>query len=602
MAIFIGNVFAQNVDELNKLRVAQALEQAGDFDKALPFYKQLYDAHPDNYIYFDDLRRTYISLRDYSAAADLIRSRLAISPNDVVLLSQLGDLYYKEGKPDSAGIVWNNALEVNPKDINAYRFVAQTMVNDNLYDRAVEVYKEGEEKTGSETAFVTDIAHVYFLNLNYRGSITELLKLFDSKNNESAYSYVESQLAQYSSSKEAMSSFTSVMEEKIKNNSGSIPYRQLLAFLYMQQKDYTSAYSVYKWLDDRLRSGGSEILAFADRAFDDGAYRPAAAAYKEVSESAKVSALVVRALMGYANSLRSIGVRDYSDEDMPCSSNDSLTDLNASLSTYRRIVTDFGNTDYAGPAAMNSIDIEMNYLHDYAEAERLFSKYRGLLDSYGEGLSLLRARLYIKEGNFKASLLESQRILTRADEADDPYYNQVQYEAAISLYCLGMFDSSTYYLKRISANPSSDAADDAIRLYNLISDNKGNSGALNEYASAQAMEMSNRVPEEAATLEDILKKYPSVPLTDNTVFDLAAAYCKMGNVKQSLEFYSRLAADSTGIFADKAQFRIGRIYQETLHDKQKAISEYESFLARFPNSIYQNRVRQILQELLGPNS
>ncbi len=76
----------------------------------------------------------------------------------------------------------------------------------------------------------------------------------------------------------------------------------------------------------------------------------------------------------------------------------------------------------------------------------------------------------------------------------------------------------------------------------------------------------------------------------------------MGQVDKALKYYSELSQDSTGIFADRAQFRICRIYQETLHEKQKAIDEYESFLARFPNSILQDRVRSIIRDLLGNNS
>lgn len=76
----------------------------------------------------------------------------------------------------------------------------------------------------------------------------------------------------------------------------------------------------------------------------------------------------------------------------------------------------------------------------------------------------------------------------------------------------------------------------------------------------------------------------------------------MGNVKEALDSYALLAADSAGIFADRAQFRIAKIYEVTLHDSSRAVTEYENFLARFPNSIYQDKVRDILRRMLGSNS
>ncbi len=593
---------AQSIDELNKFRIAQTLEQAGEFEKALPFYRQLYNEHPGNFVYFDGLRRTYLSLRDYSDAAALINNRLESDPNDVVLLSQLGDLYYKEGKADSATIVWNQALAVSPKDLNAYRFVAETMVKDNLYDRAVEVYKEGEEKTGSRNAFVTDIAHVYFLNLNYKGSIRELLELLGKKSNPSAYTYVESQIAAYSSSKQAMDDFTEEMIRQVKDNSDNIDYRRILAFLYMEEKDYPAAHGIYRWLDKHLKAGGAELLSFADKALADGSFKSASDAYKEVSDAASNNVVAARALMGYANSMRGLGERNYSDDKMPCAAGDSLPNMATAVSTYHKVVTDFGNTEYGPPAVMNLIEIEVDYFHDYTAAERYLSKYRDMLGLYGNAVSFLRAKLYVMEGNLKAGLNEAQQSIVITKPEIDPFYRRMQYEAALALYYMGMYDSSTYFLKQISDDPSSDAANDAISLHNLISDNKGNPDALKEFASAQAMEMSNRIPEAAKTLEAILRKFPGMPLTANAKFDLASSYCKLGNVKEALKYYSEIAADSLGIFADRAQLRICDIYQETLHDKQKAISEYESFLMRFPKSIYQNKVRAILQELLGASS
>ncbi len=600
--IVSGTANAQDANELNKLRLAQSLEQAGEFAQALPFYQQLYKAHPDNFVYFDGLRRTYISLREFPEAAELIRSRLKSNPNDVVLLSQLGDLYYKEGKLDSANATWNSALAVNPKDMNAYRFVAQMMVEDDLYDRAVEVYKEGERKTGSKTAFVTEIAHVYFLTMNYRGSIVELLQLLDSKRDEASYVYIESQIAGYSSSKEAMDAFIEEMSLEVKDHTDNVDYHRLLAFLYMEEKNYPAAYGIYSWLDNHLSSGGAELLSFADRAFNDGSYKPAADAYREVSETAKDRSIIAKALMGYAYSLRKMGTHDYSEDDLPCSTTDSLKELNASLATFLDVVNDYGNSQYAGPAAMNSIEIEMDYFHNFPLAERFLSQYRQLLLPFGNAVPVLRARLYIMEGNLKAALSEALTTLEITKAEADPYYDRLQFEAALSLYYMGLFDSSSYYLKKISEDPSSDAANDAIRLNDLIDDNKGNPDALKEYASAQAMEISDRVPQAAATLESILKSYPQVPLAANARFDLASEFCRMGNVKAALQNYSELAADSLGIFADHAQLRICVIYEKTLHDKAKAISEYESFLSRFPNSIYQNRVREMLQGLLGPNS
>ncbi len=599
VALFAGQAYSQTADELNKYRIAEALEQAGEYDKALDFYKQLYQIAPNNFVYFDGLRRTYMYLKKYDDVKNLIQSRLKIDPSNVVLLCQLGDAYYKGGTPDSAIAIWDKALTISPTNPNTYRVVADILVKNRLFDKAIEVYKKGESAANSKAMFVTEIARLYFLNMNYRESLNELLKLLQIQDKNSAVAYIQSQLGAYSSSKDAVDQFTNEMVKEIKDNPDNVEYRRLLSFLYMEQKNYPAAYETYKWLDTRSGSNGTELLAFADRAYNDEAYDVAANAYREVSDLAKDNSVVVKALMGYANSLRRLGEKDYTGDDRPCAVDDTLKYLNASLSVYERVIKEFSNMQYLSGAVLNAVEIKMKYFHDFGGAEKLLSKFGNFLPMYRYEGTLTRIQLYMMEGKFNDALSTALGVVQSGTQVNNSLYDRIQYQAGLALYYLGMYDSSTYYLKKITTNPMSDAANDALQLLNLITDNSGNPEALREFASAGAMEASNRLPEAAAMLEEILKNYPQVALADNARLDLASAYCKMGKVQEALKYYSELAEDSTGIFADRAQFRIGIIYQETLHQKDKAVDEYEDFLMRFPNSIYQDKVRAIIRDLLS---
>lgn len=527
-------------------------------------------------------------------------------------------------------IVWNNALAIDSKNPNTYRAVAASMADDRLFDDAIKVYRNGESATGSPAIFVNDIAQLYFLEANYRESLHELLKMLDAQRTNMDVENIEAQLGVYSSSKEALDQFTDEMKKETADHPDDFEYRQLLSFLFMETKDYSSAYAAYKWLDDHSGSNGTQLLQFADRAYNDEAYEAAAGAYKEVSTLSKVSPMVCEAIMGYANSLRAIGEKNYAEDDRPCASKDTLKDLNASIAAYEKIINEFPNSTYLYAAVFNSAEIRMEYFHDFTGAEKLLDDHRNILYIYHDAGILVLARLCMLQGKFQAALdtalLEINSKQSAASPppprqhigevgegygrpAPEPYnpqagsfYDRIEYQAALALYYLGMYDSSNFYLKRITRDPESDVASDAIQLSNTITNNRGNPEALRQFAIASSMIASNRVPEAAAVLTDILKDYPQAPLGENARFDLADAYCKMGRPAEALENYSALAGDSTGIFADRAQFRICRIYEETLHEKDRAIAEYEYFLVRFPNSIYQDKVREILKSLLGENS
>lgn len=605
---FVSAAHAQATDELNKLRIAGALEQAGEYEKAMDFYRQLYQIAPNNFVYFDGLRRTYMNLKKYDDAKSLIRDRIRIEPTNIVLFCELGDAYYKNDQRDSSMTIWNNAIATDPGNPNTYRAVANTMVSNRLFDNAIEVYKKAEAATNSKAMFVSEIARLYFLNMNYRESLRELLEMLQEQNTVSAVTNIEVQLGMYSSSKDAVEQFTEEMKKQVEDNPGNANYRHLLGFLYMEQKNYTAAYETYKWLDEHLKSNGTELFQFADRAYNDEAYDVAADAYREVSDLSNQKPVIAQALMGYANSLSKLWGKEHTKDDRPCAAEDSLKELDASLVVYDRIIREFSGPQYLSEAVLNSVQIKMEYFHDFAGAERLLLDYGNVLRMYGHEETQTRIRLYMMEGKFTDALATALEVvqsgprgLTEKGESTS-LYDRIEYQAALALYYQGMYDSSAYYLKKITSDPMSDAANDAIQLMNTITNNHGNPQALREFASASAMEASNRLPEAAVALEEILKDYPQVPLTDNARFDLAAAYCKMGNVSDALKNYSELAEDSTGIFADRAQYRICRIYQETLHEKDKAITEYENFLARFPNSIYQDKVRAIMRDLLGEKS
>lgn len=605
---FAAAAYSQSADEMNKLRIAEALEQAGEYGKALDFYKQLYDASPGNYVYFDGLRRAYMNLKQYNLAERLIQKRLVADPKNVSLYCELGNAYFKAGVEDSAMVAWNNAIEIDPKNPGTYQAVASIMTQNRLFDQAIRVYRRGEETTSYKSGFIIQIARLYFYGMNYRESIRELLRLFASDNKSAAVAYIESQIGGYSASKEAVDAFSAEMKEQVAKHPDDQYIRRVLAFLYMEQKNYTAAYDIYKWLDENTGSKGIELLSFAERAYNDEAYQPAAMAYEEVSHLSKAVSVISRAIMGYANSLRMIGEKDLTEDERPCASDDTLKDLNAALAAYGDIISTYPTTQYLSPAVLNSIEIKMDYFHDTKGSERLLSKYGNFPPEYAQRATLTRIKLYMMEGRFGDALSASLRempgdsAVARMPAVDANYLSRIRFDAARSLYYLGNFDSASYYLNEITKHPASDAANEAIQLLNLIENNKAAPEALREYAAAGAMEISGRIPEAALQLKEILNDYPQASLAANARFDLGGAYCTMGNVKDALKYYSSLAEDSTGIFADRAQFRIAKIYEVTLHDSSRAVQEYENFLERFPDSIYQDKVRHILRKLLGGNS
>ena len=50
--LFFGSTILPQVDINNKIMLAQSFEQAGDYDKAITIFEEIYSVQPQNYLVF----------------------------------------------------------------------------------------------------------------------------------------------------------------------------------------------------------------------------------------------------------------------------------------------------------------------------------------------------------------------------------------------------------------------------------------------------------------------------------------------------------------------------------------------------------------------
>src|SRR3990167_6828742 len=90
MTLFLISRITSQVDINNKIMLAQSFEQAGDYDKAIQIFEEIYSLQPQNYQIFESLNRVYVQSKKYENSVKLIESRLKLNPQDVNLYGMLG--------------------------------------------------------------------------------------------------------------------------------------------------------------------------------------------------------------------------------------------------------------------------------------------------------------------------------------------------------------------------------------------------------------------------------------------------------------------------------------------------------------------------------
>ena len=104
----------EHADALNSLGYIYA-EEGVNLTEAELLVKKALEISPDSAAYLDSLGWVYFKMQKFNVAREYIE-KAANLLKDPVILDHLGEIYYKLGELLKAKEVWNEALNINPKD------------------------------------------------------------------------------------------------------------------------------------------------------------------------------------------------------------------------------------------------------------------------------------------------------------------------------------------------------------------------------------------------------------------------------------------------------------------------------------------------------
>ncbi|MEX0601943.1 MAG: tetratricopeptide repeat protein, partial [Bacteroidota bacterium] len=348
---------AQNDEATLRFRLAQSFEQSGDWERAAIVYESLHAGDPQNYVFFDGLRRSYTQLKQYEKAIALVRSRLRMNPNDPMLSASLGGLFYQMGEEATADSVWKSVIRSGPSNPNLYRLVASQMIEYRLYEQAIAVYNEARGATGKSDLFAEELGSLYGALLQYESAAREYVEILRTRPQQ--LSYVQSRLSTFINRPDGLQSAFRVAKEAIRRTPDNGSLRSLLAWLHMENRDFESALTEYRAIDQLVKSNGTEILNFAQRAGQERAFSVAAKAYQEVIDRYPRRPDIPHAKLGFARSMEELSSEGVSPvppvSPQPGSPErgpvaESKPDVAGILSLYERIIGDYPNSDVAAQA------------------------------------------------------------------------------------------------------------------------------------------------------------------------------------------------------------------------------------------------------------
>jgi len=602
LAAFLSSpACSQTSDRDVKFRLAQGLEQAGDYERAGAIYGELLAADTTNVVLLDAVQRVWMQLKQYDRVIALLSRRLAGAPRDAGLRAQLGSVYYRANREAEATAAWDAAIATDPSNPMTYRIVASVLAENRLLDRAAAVYRRGRAATGDQNLFTLELAQLLSSTMDYAGATEEYLRWLAA--NPTQVAFVQSRLAQVTGREEARAAVAGVIRRAL-GEKQDLTLLRLLAWLDMEGKKFDDALEIERRIDALENAHGGELVQFARSAAGDRAYEAAARAYREAFDVPLPAAQMPSAKYGYAVAMMAIqaAADTFSSPVRGTPATEAVPLYGGAVRLFEEIIARWPGTEEAARSYFQIGMLQSGKFGDMAGAAGSF----GRAVSEAGPLQALRIDAMLMLGKVETARGDTARAaalftdVARAGGAAPDQHDEAVFRLAEIDYFGGRFDSAAALLAGITVNLRADYANDALRLQAFLQENASTAPeALRRFASADFLARQGKNTEAVSVYQSVISAYPGAPLVDDALMNVGELDASAGLFRDAVAAYERVLTEfrSSSIDPDRAQFNLAEVEWFGLHDEVRAREAYERFLDDYPKSLLADRARSRLLEL-----
>lgn len=571
--------------------------QQGDFERAVLYYEKLYKKQPTPY-YYEQLFKSYTALKRYEEAERIAREQQRRN-DDPRYAVDIGTLYKEMGQDEKATQQFEKALKQLSSDPNRVRQVANAFTRANELDMALQAYERGQRLMKDGSNFSFEIANLYAAKGDMVGMTRGFMDVLSM--NEGYIQSVQNSLSRYIDLEERDARSEILRTEllrRIQKEPDKTIFPELLIWMYIQQKDMTSALVQSKALDKRLNENGRRVMELGDIALANKDHGTAVKCYEYVTGLGKDSPAYRTARLSLVKAMHD-KVTDQAEP--PKEELDQLQVL------YGSVLEELGRSPATLELLTGYARLKAYYLNDSPGAIALLEEaiaLPGLDPQKQAACKLALGDVHVLGGDiWEASLLYSQVDL---DFKYDVIGNEARLRNAKVSFYSGDMLWALAQLDVLKTSTSKLIANDAMELSLLISDNLGadsNSVPLGLYAQAQLLTFQHRYAEAGAMLDSLDRAFPMHSLGDDVLYQrYRIAYARHQFPEAATYLEKVLELYPLDILVDNALLDLGRLYEERLNDPEKAKGYYEKLLFEQTGSIFVPEARERFRTLRGDHA
>jgi len=577
------------------IELAEYYYNQGQFEQARLYYDKIYKTNKTNRVYTNYLS-TLIALDDFEEAEKLVKKKLKAESEDGIPFVQLGELYKRFNRTEEATAEFNKAVSKFTVTRSNVVRLANEFTRINEYQYALRVYERGKQNSPDGYTYTFEIANMQGNLGDYESMTESFLDLIQEEPNY--LQTVQNSLNRVLNVQENPENME-MLKGKLLRRTQKYPemtiYPEMLTWLFLQKKDFPSAFVQASALDKRLGESGGRIINLAQLANTNKDYATAKKAYQYIIDKGPMHPYYVTARM------EKMQVMGTELADRPGIDRVQYGQLEQE---YLQTLSEVGRNLESAMMLKELGHIQAFYLDKTDDAIANLREAKDISGLYNKSLAVIKLELadilLFKGEIWDASLLYSQVEL---DFKEDPLGHEAKFRNARISYYTGDFEWAQGQLDVLKASTTKLISNDAIELSLLITDNFNmdtTTMAMEMFARADLLAYRNQTSAAFVTLDSILTEFPLHSLTDEIFMLKAKIHTRFGEFAQAKELYQRvLEFHFKDITADDALYRLAEIADKIDNDSVKAMELYERLLTEYPGSLYVVDARKRFRELRG---
>jgi tetratricopeptide (TPR) repeat protein len=573
-------------------QLAEQYFQNGEYEKAVSLYEKLNQQNSGDY-YFERYVSCLMELGKFDDAEKIVTKQIKKEPQRSPLYVTLGKVYERQNRQDAADEQYKKGIDKLPADRYPIDNLATHFNQMNRYDLALATYERGAVLLRNVNTFAFNLADLYRRKDDVPKMITSYLNAIEE--NEAYLQSVEGMLMRYATTAKEQAELQSQLYSRIQDAPKAKVFPELLAWLFLQKKDYKNAFRQLKSVDRLNDEDGHRVFDLATIAEIDRDFDAAIDGYKYIlEEKGRLSALFVEAQKNLLNCKRKKLTEGFTF---------TKEELQQIEREYEQFLDEIGRNKRTAPIIAELADLEAFYLKNLDKAIALLEE---LID-YPMVDKETQSRAKLSLGDFyliKGERWDATLLYSQVDKLykDDALGHEARFKNAKLSYFFGDFDWSKTQFDVLKSSTSKLISNDAIDMSVFILDNTQDSitEPLQIYASAELLVFQNRFDEAFAKLDSLKTEFPKHSLDDDVLYLKAQIYKKQRNYSKAIVAFESILKDyKEEIRADNALFEMADIYETRLEEKDKAKELYEKLFTDFTDSSLAVEARKRFRILRG---